>query len=65
LGTRPRLIVAGGLNPSNVADAIEALAPAVVDVSSGVEAVRGEKSEAKVREFVRAVRGRQELGDRS
>jgi phosphoribosylanthranilate isomerase len=50
------LVVAGGLNPANVARAIGLLRPAVVDVSSGVEAALGEKSPAAVRAFVTAAR---------
>lgn len=47
-----RLVVAGGLNPANVANAIEILGPWGVDVVSGVEAVPGRKDPAKVREFI-------------
>jgi phosphoribosylanthranilate isomerase len=53
--SRP-LILAGGLNASNVAAAIRGVRPYGVDVSSGVEAERGIKSEALMREFVAAVR---------
>ena len=54
LRTRP-LILAGGLNPDNVAAAIRAAAPAAVDVSSGIESSRGVKSEPLMRAFVAAV----------
>lgn len=53
---RLRLVLAGGLGPGNVADAIERVRPAVVDVSSGVERVVGEKSAEKVRAFIAEAR---------
>ncbi len=52
-----RLVVAGGLRPETVAEAVRVLGPWGVDVVSGVEAEVGRKSEAAVREFVRAARG--------
>ncbi len=51
------LIVAGGLRPENVGEAVETLSPDIVDVSSGVESIPGRKDPARVREFVRAARG--------
>ena len=51
-----RLIAAGGLNPANVAKAIQALRPWGVDAVSGVEATPGRKDPAKVREFIRRAR---------
>jgi phosphoribosylanthranilate isomerase len=49
--TRP-LILSGGLNPENVAKAIEVVHPYAVDVSSGVEASPGRKDRAKLRDFI-------------
>jgi phosphoribosylanthranilate isomerase len=51
----PRLILAGGLTPENVAAGVAAFAPYGVDVASGVEEAPGVKSAAKLRAFVRAL----------
>ena len=47
------LVLAGGLEPGNVRQAIERLKPWAVDVSSGVETAPGIKSEALMREFIK------------
>ena len=51
-----RLVVAGGLTPDNVAEAIARLKPDVVDVSSGVESAPGVKDPILMSRFVEAVR---------
>lgn len=50
------IIVAGGLKPENVREAIETLHPWGVDVVSGVEAAPGRKDPARVKEFIRTAR---------
>ena len=50
----PPLVLAGGLGPGNVAEAIRTVRPAAVDTASGVESSPGRKSEALVKAFVEA-----------
>ena len=49
------IIIAGGLNPENVAQAVSTLHPFAVDVASGVESKPGKKDYEKMRRFIEAV----------
>lgn len=53
--SRP-IILAGGLTPENVGDAVTRIHPYAVDVSSGVESEKGIKDPGKVSRFIKAVR---------
>jgi phosphoribosylanthranilate isomerase len=55
LGERHPLILAGGLDPQNAAQAVRAALPDAVDVSSGVEVGPGRKNIRKVKQFISAV----------
>jgi phosphoribosylanthranilate isomerase len=50
------IILAGGLNPDNVAQAIEVAGPEAVDTASGTESAPGKKDPGKLRAFFKAVR---------
>jgi phosphoribosylanthranilate isomerase len=56
LAARRRLVLAGGLRPENVADAIAAVRPWCVDVASGVERAPGVKDIGRVRAFIEQAR---------
>ena len=62
LGNRQgRFVVAGGLNPENVGDAIRTFSPWGVDVVSGVEREPGRKDPKKLKAFVAAVRKAEQI----
>lgn len=51
-----QVVLSGGLNVQNVADAIAKIRPYAIDVSSGVESAKGIKDHQKIRSFIEAVR---------
>jgi phosphoribosylanthranilate isomerase len=51
------IVLAGGLRPENVAEAVHEVWPYAVDVSSGVESAPGKKDHKAIKDFVAAVRG--------
>ena len=64
-GRAPALVLSGGLTAANVADAVSAVHPFAVDVSSGVEISRGVKSSGLIQDFCRAVRAADHFLSRS
>lgn len=61
--SRP-VVLAGGLHAGNVGEAIDALRPAAVDVSGGVESALGRKDARRIQDFVTAVRIADRQADR-
>jgi phosphoribosylanthranilate isomerase len=58
--TYGRIILAGGLNPENVCQAVEIVQPSALDISSGVEAAPGQKDHHKLRQLFQALQSYRE-----
>ncbi len=55
---RERLVLAGGITPDNVKDALDQVRPAVIDVANGAESAPGKKDMEKVKQLLNAIKGK-------